>query len=301
MNPLPHIVLIALLMAGSVMGMSKPAAEPVPGENKAPLILDMVHHNPGEPHYVSAYNDPAVIKKMGYNGKVYFLFESPALAINWESVDPDILPGDSEARWWADAKAAQVRSKQAACKEAGLAVFSQSDLILFPKRLIEKFGIEDRFGDPRDSLVQKLLRAQIDEIFEQFPLTDGLVFRIGETYLHDAPHHQGSIREKRNAEETIIPLIKLLREEICVQRNKKLIFRTWLSFDTNPEAYQKVNDAIEPHPNLVFSLKFCEGDFHRVNPFTRSIGQGRHPQVIEVQCAREYEGKGAYPNYIAHG
>jgi hypothetical protein len=31
------------------------------------------------------------------------------------------------------------------------------------------------------------------------------------------------------------------------------------------------------------------------------IGQGRHRQIIEVQCAREYEGKGAYPNYIAHG
>ena len=57
--------------------------------NTNPLILDMVHHNPGDTPYESAYNNPAVIKKMGYNGKVYFLFESPALAINWESVDPD--------------------------------------------------------------------------------------------------------------------------------------------------------------------------------------------------------------------
>ena len=28
---------------------------------------------------------------------------------------------------------------------------------------------------------------------------------------------------------------------------------------------------------------------------------GRHQQIVEVQCAREYEGKGAYPNYIANG
>jgi hypothetical protein len=56
---------------------------------------------------------------------------------------------------------------------------------------------------------------------------------------------------------------------------------------------------VEPHPNLSISIKHCEDDFHRSNPFSRIIGQGRHPQVIEVQCAREYEGKGAYPNYVA--
>jgi hypothetical protein len=31
------------------------------------------------------------------------------------------------------------------------------------------------------------------------------------------------------------------------------------------------------------------------------LGVGRHQQIVEVQCAREYEGKGAFPNYIAHG
>ena len=44
---------------------------------RAPLILDMVHHNVGCDPYESAYNDPAVIKKMGFNGKVYYLFDSP--------------------------------------------------------------------------------------------------------------------------------------------------------------------------------------------------------------------------------
>ena len=81
-----------------------------------PLILDMVHHNPGETPYQSAYNDPSVIKEMGYNGKVYFLFESPALAINWESIDADILPKGSEERQWVDAKAAQIKEMHA-CKK----------------------------------------------------------------------------------------------------------------------------------------------------------------------------------------
>lgn len=265
------------------------------------LILDMVHHNPGEAPYNSKYNNPAVIKEMGYNGKVYFLFESPALAINWESVDPDILPKGSEDRKWVDEKAAQIKQMHAACKDQNMAIYAMSDLVLFPKRLIEKYTIEKTFGDPNNPLTEKLIRAQINEMFDQFPDLDGLVVRIGETYLHDAPYHLGAIDDKKNPEKTIIPLINILKEEICEKRDKQLIFRTWGAFDTNLDAYMKVSNAVEPHENLIISIKHCEGDFHRSNEFSKVIGQGRHRQIIEVQSAREYEGKGAYPNYIANG
>ncbi|MCB4798844.1 hypothetical protein [Neotamlana laminarinivorans] len=266
-----------------------------------PLILDMVHHNPGEAPYNSVYNNPEVIKEMGYNGKVYFLFESPALAINWESVDKDILPKGSEDRAWVDAKAAQVKKMHEACVAANMKIYAMSDLVLFPKRLIEKYKIEDTFGDPNNPLTEKLIRAQINEMFDQFPDLTGLVVRIGETYLHDAPYHLGSIQNKKSPEKTIIPLINILREEICVKRDKELVFRTWGAFDVNLDDYMKVSNAVEPHKNLVISVKHCEGDFHRANAFSKVIGQGRHKQIIEVQAAREYEGKGAYPNYISNG
>ncbi len=270
-------------------------------QNSEPLILDMVHHNPGEDPYKTKYNDPAVMKEMGYNGKVYFLFESPALAINWVSVDKDILPKGSEDRKWVDAKAIQIKKMHAACKAEDMAIYAMSDLVLFPKRLIEKYGIEKTFGNPNDVLTEKLIRAQINEMFDQFPDLDGLVVRIGETYLHDAPYHQGAIDDKTNPEKTIIPLINILKEEICEKRDKQLIFRTWGAFDRKTDDYMAVSDAIEPHKNLIISIKHVEGDFHRANEFSKVIGQGRHRQIIEVQSAREYEGKGAYPNYIANG
>ena len=66
-----------------------------------PLILDMVHHNPGDKRYDSQFNDPTFIKKMGFNGKVYFLFDSPMLAVDWQSVDKSLMPEGSPARkWW---------------------------------------------------------------------------------------------------------------------------------------------------------------------------------------------------------
>ncbi len=266
-----------------------------------PLVLDMVHHNPGEPLYESAYNDPAVIQEMGYNGKVYFLFESPMLAINWESVDPEILPKGSPDRAWVDAKAKTVREHLASCKALGMKTYAMSDMVLLPKRLIEKEGLEESFGDARNPRVQELIRAQVREMFGQFEDFDGLVVRIGETYLHDAPFHQGAIQDKGSVEKTIIPLMQLLREEVCVKLNKQLIFRTWRSFDSELDPYRKVSRAVEPHENLIISIKHCEGDFHRGNPFSKIIGEGRHQQIVEVQCAREYEGKGAYPNYICKG
>ncbi|WP_405605810.1 hypothetical protein [Polaribacter sp. Asnod1-A03] len=266
-----------------------------------PLILDMVHHNPGEAPYKTKYNNPATIKEMGYNGKVYFLFESPALAINWESVDKDILPKGSDDRKWVDEKANQIKKMHEASKAQGMAIYAMSDLVLFPKRLIEKYAMQETFGDPNNPLTEKLIRAQINEMFDQFPDLDGLVVRIGETYLHDAPYHKGAIDDKTDPEKTIVPLIKILKEEICIKRDKQLIFRTWGAFDREMDDYMAVSDEIEPHKKLIISIKHVEGDFHRSNEFSKVIGQGRHRQIIEVQSAREYEGKGAYPNYIANG
>ena len=63
------------------------ADEPmVPSSQSEPLILDMVHHIPGGARYETKFENPDVLRGEGYNGKVYFLFDSPTLAINWSSV-----------------------------------------------------------------------------------------------------------------------------------------------------------------------------------------------------------------------
>ena len=49
--------------------------------------------------------------------------------------------------------------------------------------------------------------------------------------------------------------MKILKDEICVKNNKKLIFRTWIAFDRSLEKYSKVSNAVEPHENLIISIK----------------------------------------------
>ncbi len=265
------------------------------------LVMDMVHHNPGETQYDSQYNDPATLAAMGYNAKCFYLFDSPTLAINWDDFDPNILPEGSEERQWVEAKAARLNALYDECEATNIDVYAMCDLVLLPKRLVSLYNISGTYGNALNETTQQILRYQMEQCFAQFPQLDGLVVRIGETYLQDAPYHQGNIQNKTSAENCIIPLMQLLREVVCENLNKKIIFRTWMSFDEDLSLYNQVSSAVEPHENLYLGVKHCEGDFHRGDPFSKVLGQGQHQQVVEVQCAREYEGKGAFPNYVARG
>ena len=165
------------------------------------------------------------------------------LAVNWDSVDPNILPAGSPDRAWVDAKAASITPRFQALKDAGMQVWCMSDLVLFPKRLVSLYGLSGTQGNVNDPNTQYYLRKNIDLAFAQFPQMDGLVVRIGETYLQDAPYHVGAINNPADANGTIIPLMNLLRDEICVKLNKKLIFRTWNSFDMDAATFNTVSAA----------------------------------------------------------
>jgi hypothetical protein len=295
-----HILqLVVRLFVLLVLAVSSPCFA---AENLRParIILDMVHNNPGEEPFDTHYNDPKLLKQLGYTGKVFELFEAAQFGIDWSSVDPALFPAGSDERKWIEAKAAELDRLYAATKAAGLEVYCHTDMVVLPRKLVEKYQLTD-FGDLSKPETQRILRLGVREMFTRFPQLDGLVIRIGETYLQGAPFHVGQIQNNTDPQRTIIPLMKLLREEVCEKLGKKIIFRSWRSFDTNPEAYMAVSDGVEPHPNLCIVVKHCENDFHRGNPFSRVLGMGRHPQLVEVQCQREYEGKGAYPNYVMRG
>lgn len=297
--PLPLRCLISLVACCA--GLTASAA-PGPSGDLAPAMirLDMVHNNPGEAPFTTHYNDPRILKQLGYTGKVFELFQAAQFGVDWSKVDPAIYPAGSPERAWVEAKAAELNRLYNETKAAGLEVYCHTDMIILPKQLVEQRRLKD-MGDISAPDTQACVRELVQQMFAQFPQLDGLVVRIGETYLQGAPYHIGKINDKTDPAKTIIPLMNLLREEVCVKLNKKLIFRSWLSFDVKSEAYQAVSDGVEPHPNLFIVVKHCEGDFHRGNPFSKVLGMGRHRQIVEVQCQREYEGKGAYPNYIGNG
>jgi hypothetical protein len=273
---------------------------------KPEFIMDMVHHNPGEALTQTTFNSPAYVRDMGFNVQVMNDFIFPTAALTFDAFDATLFPQGSPERRWTDSVASIIHQNIKKANEAGIRVFYFTDIVVLPKKLVEKYKQEVcdengkiSFGKP---LTVQLHRMMFDELFRRFPTLDGLVIRTGETYLNNVPHHAGNNPISKGAE-SHIQLLNLLRDEVCVKHNKTVIYRTWSigGFHNDPVYYLNVSDNIEPHKKLVFSIKHVQGDYHRTYPFNPSLGIGNHRQVVEVQCQREYEGKGAYPNYVMNG
>jgi hypothetical protein len=192
-------------------------------------------------------------------------------------------------------------------RTGGLAAYYFSDIIVLPKRLIELYG--DQILDSKGRinldrpLTQQVHRLMLREVFARFPGLDGLVVRTGETYLQNVPYHTGN-NPITNGAASHLTLIRMLRDEVCERAGKRVFYRTWSTSDTlreDPAYYLSVTNQVDLHDRLVFSVKHTSTDFWRTVPFNPTIGIGRHRQIIEVQCQREYEGKGACPDYVIDG
>lgn len=277
------------------------ASSPAP----LPFILDMVHHNPGEPLFAIKYNDVAYLKTLGYRGQSPKFFVQTA--VNYDALDPTLMPKGSESRVWSEKTAAFIDERIAAAKASHMPLYPFTDMLVVPKALMDKYGDQMKI-DGRISIMkpmtQKVVRMQMAAIFERFPDLAGITIRFGETYLHDTPYHVGGSPASSIEEHQL--LIALLRDELSVKRNKQLIYRTWswggINLHTNPASYLAVTDAIAPHPKLVFSIKHTNADFLRGVPFNRTIGIGKHRQIVEVSANQAgLYGKNAHPYYIGQG
>ena len=271
------------------------------------FVMDMVHYNPGEKPFDTEFTQPEKLIKYGYNTQVYRYI---ATAVSFEKMGGTFF--DKDGQEWLEQMQCKADKEINAAHNAGLMTMTHMDLFVLPKLLVEKYKDEicNEEGkiDVYREKTKEIHRVMFDEMFERYPL-DGLIIRVGETYLHDTPYHVGNGAIKygdiEQEKKTFVELIKFLREEICVRHGKYLVFRTWDifpdHFHANSEYYLDVTNQIEPHENLIFSIKHTKLDFWRRVKFNPCLGIGNHGQVIEVQCAREYEGKGAYPMYVMDG
>ncbi|MBQ7288792.1 MAG: hypothetical protein IJW78_03575 [Clostridia bacterium] len=270
---------------------------------------DMVHNNPGLEPYESNYNSDVFLKERGYNGHVFELFQCAQYGITWDSFDERIFPEDSAERDWILAKQAELKEKYQAAKAQDLEVMFMMDTVVVPKRVKELYPEicnADGKIDIQKPKTKEIMDRLFDEMFATFPEIDGIYIRFGETYVGErfhTPYHVGNNPILEDAEQYHIFLIQYLQNKICKEHNKKLFYRSWGfgEFQYDPEYYLKISNAIDVHEKFYFCIKHTEGDFHRTFPFNQCLNVGKHQQIVEVQAAREYEGKGAYPNYIGDG
>lgn len=278
------------------------------------FLIDMVHHNPGDPPFKTMFLDPMMLASLGYGGQT---FKHLNCAVRFDALGYGLFRSGTPEGIWMESLRNRLRSEILRAKKAGLLVFYHIDLFVLPTELIrrEKTAILDEanrisFDCERTREIHRIL---LSEMFHDFPDVDGVIVRTGETYLMDTPFHTGngpvyneSAPRNISREKAVFrDLLNFLREEICVRHDRWLIYRTWDTFrdrfHASAEYYLDVTDDVKPHQKLIFSIKHTQLDFFRRVPFNPALGKGNHLQIVEIQCQREFEGKGAHPNYVVKG
>ena len=263
----------------------------------------MVHHNPGEPQFVTHYDEPGYLKQLGYAGQIPKL--SPQCGLTYDKAFPGLLAEPSEERMWIERHAQSVRMDVEYARRHEMPLYPFTDVLVVPKSLWERYGEEMKVNGKlsiRSERTQDVMRAQIEELFRRYPDLDGFTLRFGETYLHDTPFHRGTKPVNSPEEHTI--LINLLRDEVCVKRNKTLIYRTWDfgELHTSVDHYTKATDPVEAHPKLFLSIKHSNADFIRAVRFNTTLGAGSHQQIAEVSVNQAgLYGRCSHPYYIGKG
>ncbi|MFS4466490.1 hypothetical protein [Maribacter sp. 2210JD10-5] len=290
--------LILLLFIGNILSVNAQKSM-----DRYPVLLNMVHHNPGEPHFETKFTQPEYIQALGYTGQVPKI--EIQCGLTYDDWEDNVVPEGTAEKMWILRHAAEVRTRLAIAEKNKMPVYPFTDVLVVPKSIMDKYGdvmkVDGRLSI-KSPKTQEILKAQITEIFKRFPSIDGLTIRHGETYLHDTPYHVGTSPAITPEEHSI--MIALLREEICVKQDKKLFYRTWDfgKFHTNPEYYLKATDAVAPHEKLYFSIKHVNNDFLRGNPFNTTIGLGKHQQIVELSTNQAgIYGRNAHPYYIGKG
>jgi len=196
MNKLLGLFSLLALLSASTGTFAQNSYEPMP------YIIDMVHNNPGEKPYVTKYTSPSFLKLQGFNSSVTHWHIN--CAITYDNFKKGVVPANSEERKWIENHANAIEKKLKEFEDDSVNIYPFTDFLVFPKSIWDKYGDELR-GDVsatnktpenkpniQSKITQKLLRAQIEGIFERFPGLDGITLRFGETYLHDTPFHLGN-------------------------------------------------------------------------------------------------------------
>ena len=141
------------------------------------FVIDMVHHNPGEPPFDTAFTDANVLSSLGCNGQC---FKHINAVIDFNDFEGVAAPSEEESKWLEE-MTGQIMGEIRKAKRAGLNVFYHVDLIILPQRVIEAFKSD--ICDPESGkilfskpITQEVHRHLFAKIFAKFPEVDGIIF-----------------------------------------------------------------------------------------------------------------------------
>lgn len=259
--------------------------------------------DPSDPNYPP----PEVALRWGFNAIAVQPWPS---LVRYDGYDPAIyhpkrFPSE---RTWVEQNRGQAQERIRAAKALHLKVVSPGDVFSLPRQVLGLYGgeVAESHSPPQFCLgrpkARALLTYAVAEVLRDFPEIDALMIRTGESYplgplVGNPPDSPGC-----GSWEQVGDVLRLVRRVVVEEHGKLLIQRAWDlgagGFHGSPQVARQVLRGVPPGQGLVLSFKHTQTDFWRFNSFNPNLGHTGFPEMVEFQVAREYEGKGAFPNYL---
>ena len=229
----------------------------------------------------------------------------PALALYSDAdpglYDPAAQPGP---RAWVEEQRRRAGERIAAAKRLHLQVVAPGDLPSLPQQAVDNEA-QVCLSQPR---VRSLVRAGLDEVLRDFPSIDYVMVRVGENYplgpltgtrLPDCLDHGQTVG---GGYVSAVAEAMTVTSEMARAHGRQVIFRAWdlgsEGLHASPGVVQALAARRPPSADVLLSFKHTQTDFWRYNPPNPNLGSSGFREMVEFQAAREYEGKGAFPNYL---
>ncbi|MEX0774934.1 MAG: hypothetical protein WD042_04365 [Phycisphaeraceae bacterium] len=276
---------------------------------KFATILD----NPGEPQPETRYRNPEELVRLGYNGLV--IYETTGLS----GVDSPESVGTGEMRRWVERQSQNVGETIHRAAKAGLGVYIVYDTLSLPRTVVERH-MSDMVCKNRpttlcpasEKAVEYSVRA-VESLMGQWPELAGVVLRFGDNDAARLPYLVGNdIYQPHCARcsllgraDRIVLILEQFHKLVVGKLNKRLIARAWNvrpnGMHDSVELAQRIAPKLPGEPRddrFILSFKFSETDFWRYQRWNpSSLVFGDRPIMYELQCQREFEGKGGIPNW----
>ncbi|MEM6553198.1 MAG: hypothetical protein AAF750_13855 [Planctomycetota bacterium] len=274
------------------------------------LKLATLLRNAGEPRGESRYDRPEELSALGYTGLV--MYETTALS---GVSSPDDL-ADPELRRWVEQMLEGVQRQAEAARSAGLGVYVSYDVIVLPRDVVgrhESAVVSRHRSDVLDPTKPKALELSVkalEALLGRLPEVEGVVLRFGDTDAARLPYLMGndiySPPSSVGRADRVVSVLERFHELVVGRLGKRLIARAWNvnpgGLHDTPELAARVADRLPGDPGderFVLSFKYTQTDFWRYQPWNKSsLCFGDRPILYELQCQREFEGKGGVPNWL---
>ncbi|MFA9479077.1 hypothetical protein ACERK3_12365 [Phycisphaerales bacterium AB-hyl4] len=278
------------------------------------LKLATILDNPGEPPVHTRYRDPRELKSLGYTGVV--IYESTALS----GVESAEVVTSGEMRRWTINQMDHIARAIDDAHAAGLKVYLFYDVLVLPADVVNRNLIALTCKNrpttlcPASEQAIELSTAALQSTLARWPRVEGVVLRFGDTDARRLPHLVGNEIysphcprcSQLGRADRVVNIVNRFHDLVVKQMGKQLIARAWNvrpnGLHDSVELARRVIDRL-PEPDgdrFLLSFKFTQTDFWRYQKWNpASLACGDRPIIYELQCQREFEGKGGIPNFQA--